>query len=122
MEHSFVVKITTIEATADELAHGLRRALDVLDLPDGDRIFVDAKVETVPNARNGVPNGQREDEGKYKRFMLFTYNQFYPDGGVSDCDVSFDTLEEAIAAAENETADFKEILDLDERKVVWERA
>ncbi len=65
MEHSFVVKITTIEATADELAYGLRRALDVLDLPDGDRIFVDAKVEVVPNTHNEVPNATGEARPKW---------------------------------------------------------
>lgn len=50
MEHSFLVKITTTEATTDELAYGIRRALDVLELPNGDEIFVDAEVEVVPNA------------------------------------------------------------------------
>ena len=49
MEHCFMVKIVTDEATSDELAFGMRRALDVIELPDGDEIFIDAVVEAVPN-------------------------------------------------------------------------
>ena len=62
------------------------------------------------------------NEERYKRFMVFAYDQFYPGGGTTDCNDSFDTLAEAIAAAENMRDDFKEILDLDERQVVWEKA
>jgi hypothetical protein len=31
----------------------------------------------------------------YKRFMVFTYNRYYPGGGLSDHADSFDTLQEA---------------------------
>jgi len=61
------------------------------------------------------------DEERYKRFMVLAYDQYYPGGGTTDCNDSFDTLEEAIAAAKKMRADFKEILDLDERRVVWEK-
>jgi hypothetical protein len=72
-----------------------------------------------PNLLNNKCKEKIMVEVVYKRFMLFIYDRYYPGGGVSDCTGSFDTLEEAIAAATNELADVKEILDLDDRKVVW---
>lgn len=33
---------------------------------------------------------------QYKRFMFFQIEAYYPSGGLSDCDESFDTLEEAL--------------------------
>jgi hypothetical protein len=55
----------------------------------------------------------------YKRFMLFAYEVYYPAGGVGDCITSFNTLEDAIAAAKQDSSDVKNILDLDERRIVW---
>lgn len=37
-----------------------------------------------------------EDQSiKYKRFMVFEYANYYPSGGLSDVEQSFDTLDEA---------------------------
>ncbi len=56
---------------------------------------------------------------KYKRFMLFVYRRFALMGGLDDSVGSFDTLEEAIKKADTYNVDYKEILDLQEREIVW---
>jgi hypothetical protein len=56
---------------------------------------------------------------KYKKFILFLYDQYYPGGGLSDIDDSFDTLEEAKAAALKRYRDFREIVDRDTWEIVW---
>lgn len=38
--------------------------------------------------------------GPYKHYMVFAYDQYYPSGGLSDCEASFDDLEAAKTYAE----------------------
>ena len=48
-----------------------------------------------------------------KRYLLFSYESYYPDGGMEDCDGAFDTAEEAIAAHElGENAHVFDLLNL----------
>ena len=49
--------------------------------------------------RNGY---MRKDFDGVLRYMVFGIEQYYPSGGVDDCDVSFDTLEEARAYCSGE--------------------
>ena len=39
---------------------------------------------------------ERGENMKYKRFMIFTYEDYYPGGGLGDCLLSEDTLDKAI--------------------------
>jgi hypothetical protein len=58
---------------------------------------------------------------KFKKFILFMYDTYYPAGGLGDVRDSFDTLDEAIKAAGARYYDFKEIVDRDTRETVWEK-
>lgn len=51
-----------------------------------------------------------------KRFLLFTYDDYYPSGARGDLYGDFDSLEEAIANLPDSDADYADILDMDERK------
>jgi len=56
-----------------------------------------------------------------KRYLLFAYESYYPSGGKNDEVGSYDTLEEAVAAANTGTFqnyDYKDILDLEKREWV----
>lgn len=59
----------------------------------------------------------------YKRFLLFTYYQYYPSGGENDVAGSFDTLEAAKDAAHEGVNGYRydhaEVLDLAKRTFVW---
>jgi hypothetical protein len=33
---------------------------------------------------------------EYKRYMAFAFPEYYPSGGISDCDLSFDSKDEAM--------------------------
>lgn len=57
---------------------------------------------------------------KYKKFILFAYEAYYPAGGLSDIEGSYDTLEEAIVSARATNRDFLEIVDRDTWEIVWE--
>lgn len=57
----------------------------------------------------------------YKRFLLFTYYQYYPGGGEKDVKGSYVSLDEAKAAAIEDECDFAEVLDMDAREFVWEK-
>lgn len=57
-------------------------------------------------------------EPEYKRFMVFRCNTYYPEGGLSDVDESFDTLEEAIKFCKERYYDFRYIFDRIEGKIV----
>ena len=48
---------------------------------------------------------------KYKRFLVFGYDTYYPGGGLSDCFGSFDTIEEAINAINNDKSDYHDVFD-----------
>lgn len=47
-----------------------------------------------------------------KRFVLFDYDSYYPAGGWGDFEGSFDTLDEARAAAKEGKRDHQDIIDL----------
>jgi len=34
---------------------------------------------------------------EYKRYMAFAFPDYYPSGGISDCETSFDSYEDAMA-------------------------
>lgn len=53
-----------------------------------------------------------------KRYLLFAYYQYYPDGGFKDFQGSFDTIHEAMDAFTASGKDHCEIID----NVTWERA
>jgi hypothetical protein len=56
---------------------------------------------------------------KYKKYILFCSNTFYPAGGLADIVGSYDTLEEAKA---NFCCDGGEIVDRDTWEIVSERS
>lgn len=58
---------------------------------------------------------------KYKKFILFQYESYYPSGGLSDIADSFDTIEEAKAAVAKKPRDFNEIVDRDTWEMVWQQ-
>lgn len=59
----------------------------------------------------------------YKRFLLFTFDRYYPSGGEDDVAGSFDTLDAAIDAASKgkygQTPDAAQVLDMKAREFVW---
>lgn len=67
--------------------------------------------------------------GPYKRFIVLMDEQYYPSAGMGSAQDSFDTLEEAISLAVTRGdpkytyfhADYVQIFDCDERRVVWEQ-
>jgi hypothetical protein len=46
-----------------------------------------------------------------KRYYVFTYNQYYPGGGLEDVEATFDDVEEAIKFAENADDDYVDVFD-----------
>lgn len=56
---------------------------------------------------------------KYKRFIAYAFDCYYPSGFLGDIVDSFDTLEEAISCVEKTRYDYQGVFDCDERKVVW---
>lgn len=57
---------------------------------------------------------------KYKKFILFQYERYYPSGGLGDVKDSFDTLEAAKLYALEHRRDFNEVVDRDTWEIVWE--
>jgi len=54
-----------------------------------------------------------------KRFLLFAYDDYYPSGGWSDYEGSFDTAEEAMAHKTRYDTDNAEVVDAETERVVW---
>lgn len=54
-----------------------------------------------------------------KRFVLFSFNDYYPAGGMNDYNGSFDTLEEAQIKSSYSDCLYQEILDLEKSQLVW---
>ena len=52
---------------------------------------------------------------KLKRFLVFGYDAYYPCGASGDQVGSYNSLQEAAEAAEKDTSDYNDILDLQER-------
>lgn len=57
----------------------------------------------------------------YKRFIAQNSVMYESSGGFPGPDESFDTLEEAIAYSSKIYADFTEVFDCDQRRIVWEK-
>lgn len=55
---------------------------------------------------------------KSKRYLVFCYDQYYPGGGWSDFQGSFETLEEAKAFKPSMNFDYKDIVDLETMEVI----
>jgi hypothetical protein len=55
------------------------------------------------------------DKGKdldlQKRYYVFTYNEYYPGGGLGDVEATFEDVEEAIKFAENANDDYVDVFD-----------
>lgn len=48
---------------------------------------------------------------KDKRYLVFTYDTYYPGGGMSDMEASFDTIQEAVEFFNKRKYDHGEIYD-----------
>ena len=55
-----------------------------------------------------------------KRFLLFSFDQHYPNGGWSDFVGSFDSQVEALQKAATDKSDWKQIVDSETSEIVWE--
>lgn len=53
-----------------------------------------------------------------KRYLVFEFDQFYPVGGLSDCEFETDNLEEALERVNSSRYDAAYILDLETREVI----
>lgn len=71
---------------------------------------------TQPNTDNEM---KKDDE--YKRFLVFEYLCYYPEGGMSDCSYSSDLEKDALNYAKNSDSDFCEVFDCDKREIIFER-
>jgi hypothetical protein len=60
--------------------------------------------------------------GKQKRFILFTFDMYYPAGGMDDCRGSYDTLDAALKASKEpgNTGTYTQVLDIVEGLVVYD--
>jgi len=47
----------------------------------------------------------------HKRFLVFFYYQYYPDGAFGDLDSTFDTIQEAINYIDSNQKDFYDLYD-----------
>lgn len=59
-----------------------------------------------------------------KRYLTFSYSQFYPRGGWNDFRGSFDTLEESIEHLLGYNSDFREVIDSEtgeEVQIDWDQ-
>jgi len=54
-----------------------------------------------------------------KKYILFSFDNYYPMGGLGDIQESYNTLGEAIKAAKKNHYDYSEIVDRDTWKNVW---
>lgn len=58
---------------------------------------------------------------EYKRFLVFSFEDYYPCGGIGDIEGTSDDIEEAIRIANEDTGDYVYVFDCDLRKVVYEK-
>ena len=54
-----------------------------------------------------------------KKYLLFGYEDFYPEGGVHDFVDSFDSIDEAKAYTDEDRKDRYQIVDRDTMKILW---
>ena len=55
-----------------------------------------------------------------KKYLRFSFDGYYPLGGMGDFRGSFDSLDEAITACKESRYDYDEIYDRDTEKQVWQ--
>ncbi len=55
------------------------------------------------------------------RYYVFSYEHYYPLGGMTDCCGRFETLEEAIACTDSQITDYREVWDVVEEKLVYSK-
>lgn len=53
-----------------------------------------------------------------KRYLVFEFDQYYPVGGLSDCEFETDKLKEALERVNSSEYDAAYILDLETREIV----
>lgn len=54
-----------------------------------------------------------------KNYLLFCYDDYYPNGGMTDLYEDFDKLDDAVSIAKTMSYDNVEIYSLKGREVVW---
>lgn len=58
---------------------------------------------------------------EYKRFLVFSFENYYPCGGVDDIKDTSDNLEEAISIANEDDGEYVYVFDCDLRKIVYDK-
>jgi hypothetical protein len=64
---------------------------------------------------------------QHKRFLLFSFNDYYPSGGIGDIKREFDTAADAIFNAKQmneilyELGDHAYIFDCETRTIIWDK-
>lgn len=56
---------------------------------------------------------------KFKKYILFQYAQYYPQGGLCDITESFDSIEGAKTYAHENPDNWSEVVDRDTWEIVW---
>lgn len=61
-----------------------------------------------------------QKEPQYKRFLLFSFADYYPSGGLGDLIGEYDTAEESlVGASEKSLSEYAYIFDCEERRIIW---
>ena len=55
---------------------------------------------------------------KYKKYIVFQFQTYYPAGGIGDITDSFESKEEAIAFIKDNLEDYNEIVDRDTWEII----
>jgi hypothetical protein len=58
---------------------------------------------------------------KYKQFMIFSFTEFYPSGGLSDVMESFDDFADAIAYIKGYSSEYLYIFDRINGEIVYDK-
>jgi hypothetical protein len=66
-----------------------------------------------------------KSKAMYKRFLVFSYDDYYPNGGLSDVIKSFDDADEAVEYAKSDErgcrGDYIEVFDCDLREFIYQK-
>lgn len=57
---------------------------------------------------------------QYKKYILFCYETYHPEGGLNDIHNSYNTLEEAVEILEKMEQDYREIVDRDTWEIIYD--
>jgi hypothetical protein len=57
---------------------------------------------------------------EHKKYKVFQYDSYYPCGGIEDCYVEFDILEDAIEYIKSNQYDYNYIIDRDTWETVFD--